>query len=116
MPIRKELRRYYGAQWKQKRREALNLRGHYLCDNCGHAPVVRRGHYYVYGWLNWCHLSGDPRQPGEMAFLCPRCHAIHDSGFRVALGRRTRARKYGQLWLSPELELAAYPRMFWPPE
>jgi hypothetical protein len=105
MPIRKEMRGFYGAAWRRKRRQALRFRGDNLCcDNCRH-PHDR---------LNWCHLSGHPTIPGDMAFFCPSCHAIHDTPYRIAASRRTRARAVGQLWLSTEIELAPLAPRFRP--
>jgi hypothetical protein len=49
-----------------------------------------------------------------VAGMCPSCHSRNDTRQRVAMTRRTRARRYGQLWLSVELEFAPYPDSFWP--
>jgi hypothetical protein len=64
--------------------------------------------------INWCHLSGDPRLPGKMGWLCPSCHGRNDTPQRVLVTRRTRARKHGQLWLTPDLEYAHLPMILWP--
>jgi hypothetical protein len=44
----------------------------------------------------------------NFTILCPACHARHDTPQRVAMTRRTRARRAGQLWLTPELEYVPY--------
>jgi hypothetical protein len=64
--------------------------------------------------LNWAHMSGDPRLPGRMGWLCPSCHAKHDSPQRILVTRRTRAKRHGQLWLLPEIEWAHLPVQLWP--
>lgn len=102
--MRQELRRFYGPKWRRKRATALALRGHNRCDHC-HKP---------HPMINWAHLAGDPRRSGKMAWLCPTCHGIHDTPFRIAVTRRTQARKRGQLWLSQEIELAPAPVQTWP--
>jgi hypothetical protein len=104
MPIRPELRHLYGVAWRKKRKLALNDRRSTGCEHCG------RPHWM----MNWAHLSGDPRLPGRMGWLCPSCHAKHDTPQRLAVTRRTRARKHGQLWLAPELEYAHLPMFLWP--
>ena len=108
MPFRPEIRHFYGARWRRMRRIALGDRGlmpgNLACDHCGR-PHPR---------LNWAHLAGDPRIAGPMGWLCPRCHSRHDTPFRVAATRRTRARRCGQLWLLPELEYANLPLALWP--
>ena len=104
--IRKELRKFYGPKWRKMRARALALRGHNRCDVC------RQPHR----WINWAHLSGDPRVPGPLAWLCPSCHSRNDTKFRIAATRRMRAKRSGQLWLTPEMELAAVPARLWPAE
>lgn len=49
-----------------------------------------------------------PPQWPVITILCPACHARHDTQQRVAMTRRTRAQRVGQLWLTPELEHAPY--------
>src|SRR3982751_4441836 len=57
-------------------------------------------------YLNAAHLSHDPRDNVRVAVLCPACHSRHDTPQRIAMTRRTRARRSGQLWLLPEIEFA----------
>jgi len=97
MPIRPELRKYYGSDWKRYRLTLLKLAGH-KCARCGNQHTH----------LNGAHIHHDPRDGQLIAILCPACHARHDTPQRVAMTRRTRARRSGQLWLTPELEYAPY--------
>ena len=64
--------------------------------------------------LNRAHLSHDPLDPENLAFLCPSCHARNDTPQRVAMTRRTRAERAGQLWLDEEIRLGPYPVRTWP--
>lgn len=104
MPLRKEMRKYYGPRHRAARREAILAAGGPFCSLC-HAshPMV-----------NLAHLSHDPRDSGSRTLLCPSCHGIHDTPHRIAVTRRTRARRAGQLWLDPEIEYAAFPTSLWP--
>ncbi len=97
VPIRPELPKYYGPEWRRYRETLLALAGH-RCAQCG------REHNY----LNAAHVHHDPRNGQLIAILCPSCHSRHDTRQRVAMTRRTRARRAGQLWLSPEIEYAPY--------
>jgi hypothetical protein len=97
MPIRPELRKYYQAEWRCYRLTLLHLCGH-RCTKCG------AGHRY----LNAAHMNHDPRNGQFVTILCPSCHARNDTAQRVAMTRRSRARRCGQLWLSPEIEYAPY--------
>lgn len=64
--------------------------------------------------LNVAHLSHDPADRTTLTVLCPSCHARHDTPQRIAMTRRSRAKKRGQLWLSDELEVAPFPVRMWP--
>ena len=97
MPIRPELRKYYGAEWRRYRETLLALAGH-RCARCG------TGHTH----LNAAHVHHDPRNGQLITILCPACHSRHDTPQRVAMTRRTRAKRSGQLWLTPEIEYAPY--------
>jgi 5-methylcytosine-specific restriction endonuclease McrA len=97
MPIRPELRKYYGAEWRRYRLVLLDLAKN-KCANCG----------MKHKYLNGAHVHHDPRNGQLITILCPACHARHDTPQRVAMTRRTRARRVGQLWLTPELEYAPY--------
>ena len=103
MPIRPELRKYYGPEWKAWRLVLIGTLGTH-CSVCGRD---------VPKWLNFAHLDHNPRTP-RVVPMCPSCHARNDSRQRWAMTRRTRARRHGQLWLSVELEFAPYPESFWP--
>lgn len=104
MPIRPELRHLYGPTWRRKRKIALENRRASGCEHCGR----------LHRMLNWAHMSGDPRIPGRMGWLCPSCHAKHDSRQRILVTRRTRAKRHGQLWLLAEMEFAHLPVQLWP--
>lgn len=104
MPIRKELRKYYGPAWRQYRLVLIETLGT-NCSVCGRA---------VPKWLNFAHLNHNPRDNAHVAPMCVACHSRHDSHQRWAMTRRTWARRDGQLWLSVELEFAPYPDSFWP--
>ncbi len=97
MPIRPELRRYYGAEWRAYRETLLAI-ARYRCATCGTSHAR----------LNAAHVHHDPRNGQLITILCPACHARHDTPQRVAMTRRTRARRSGQLWLWPEIEWAPY--------
>ena len=98
VPIRPELRKYYGPKWRRYRKILLEVAGH-RCARC------RNPHSH----LNGAHVNNDPRDGQLVAVWCPSCHSRHDTPHRVAMTRRTRARRSGQLWLSSEIEWAPYP-------
>ena len=103
MPIRPENRKYYDARWRKFRLEVLKAAGN-VCERCGNAHRL----------LNVAHLSHDPEDQHALAVLCPSCHAKNDTAQRIAMTRRTRAQKRGQLWLSEELRLSPFPVRTWP--
>ena len=103
MPIRPEYRKYYRTNWRKLRLAVLEAAGH-RCQRCG------RGHR----WLNIAHLSHDPADHVSLAVLCPSCHSKHDTPQRLAMTRRTRAIRRGQLWLSEEIRIAPFPVRTWP--
>ena len=76
----------------------------YLCQRCGKPRRL----------LNVAHLTHDPTDRHLLAVLCPRCHARNDTPQRIAMTRRTRAQRRGQLWLSEELRWAPFPVRTWP--
>ena len=103
MPIRPEYRRYYGADWRAFRVRILDERGR-ECERCGRTHRL----------LNVAHLTHDPADRRSIAVFCPSCHASNDSGQRLAMMRRTRAERCGQLWLSDEIRLTPFPMRIWP--
>ena len=103
MPIRPEYRKFYDARWRKFRLAALEAAQN-VCQRCGRAHRL----------LNVAHLSHDPADRGSIAVLCPSCHAKHDTPQRLAMTRRNRAKKRGQLWLSEEIEFAPFPVRTWP--
>jgi hypothetical protein len=103
MPIRAEYRKYYDARWRKLRLTMLEAAGH-VWQMC-HRP---------HRLLNVAHLSPDPADRTALTVLCPSCHSKHNAAQRLAMTRRTRARKRGQMWLSSELEVAPTPVRLWP--
>lgn len=97
MPIRRELRKYYGVAWRAYRAELIRVRGN-RCSKCGR--VVTR-------YLNLCHTSHDPRT-SSVALMCVADHNHHDKGHRRAVRRRNAAKRHGQLWLWSEVEWAPF--------
>jgi hypothetical protein len=98
MPLRRELRKYYGRTHRAYRAALIATRGA-KCPECGR-DMPR--------YLNLCHLQHDPARSGLVALMCPACHARHDARHSYAVRRRSRARATGQGWLLPELEYAPY--------
>lgn len=105
MPIRPEFRKYYRADWRRFRILMIERAGG-VCEAC------RRPHRM----LNLAHLSHDPADRLHLAVLCPSCHSRNDTKQRVAVTRRTRAYRRGQMWLNDDLELAALPMRLLPVE
>jgi hypothetical protein len=99
MPIRPELRSYYGAEWRKYRQFLIDLAGD-KCTICG--IELAEG-------LHGCHVSHDPRDAASVQIMCPSCHAHHDAPHRLAMWRRSRAARQGQMWLDPAIEWAPYP-------
>jgi hypothetical protein len=93
MPIRKELRRYYGREWRAFRLALIAAHGA-VCMACGR-PTPR--------YLAAAHVAHDPRH-SEVRLWCTSCHSRHDWRHSLAVRRRIRARRYGQLWLWAEVE------------
>ena len=98
MPIRRELRKYYGPGWRAYRRALIEQHGS-RCSLCFRE---------VPKYLNLAHLTHDPRN-SDVALLCFACHNRHDAAHRLAIWRRNKARRAGQLWLWPEVEWAPFP-------
>ena len=103
MPIRVEERKYYDARWRKFRLAALEAAGN-VCQRCG------RSHR----WLNLAHLTHDAADRTSLMVLCPSCHAKNDTTQRIAMTRRTRAQRRGQMWLSEEVRLSPFPLRSWP--
>jgi hypothetical protein len=98
MSIRAEYKIFYGPDWREYRAVIIALRGP-RCRICG-ADVV--------SYLNLSHETHDPRS-SNVRLLCAGCHARADAPHRLAVWRRRKAERTGQMWLSPELEWAAFP-------
>ena len=98
MPIRRELRKFYGPAWRAYRADLIRVRGN-RCTKCGAEVTI---------FLNLCHLSHDPRT-SSVALMCAADHNRHDAPHRYAIWRRNRAKRSGQLWLWPEVQWAPYP-------
>jgi 5-methylcytosine-specific restriction endonuclease McrA len=76
VPIRPELRKYYGRVWRLHERPATLVRDCYECVRCA-APDRPMGYYTN---LEVAHLDGDPsnRSPENRATFCRACHRAHD--------------------------------------
>lgn len=94
MPIRRELRKFYGPHWRSYRLILIAIAQN-RCARCNRQLPSPR--------LSAAHITHDPRS-SEVRVLCFPCHNRHDAGHRLAIRRRNRARRYGQLWLFPEVE------------
>ena len=103
MPIRSDNKKFYDARWRKFRLTVLAAAGN-VCERC-HKP---------HRLLNVAHLSHDPADRRSLAVLCPSCHSKNDTPQRIAMTRRTRAQKRGQLWLADEIRLAPFPVRTWP--
>jgi hypothetical protein len=99
MPIRREYRKFYTKDWKLYR-VVLIERARNRCQHCG---AVLPAHE-----LAGAHLTHDPKS-SEIAVLCFPCHGRHDWRHSRAMARRTLAKRFGQGWLTPELEWAPFP-------
>jgi hypothetical protein len=97
VPIRRELRKFYGHAWRKSRARTLALLGN-RCSRC------TREHPR----LNLAHLLHDPKRGDLVGAFCPSCHATVDARQRHAMTRRTRSRRNGQLWLWDEVEWAPF--------
>jgi hypothetical protein len=104
VPIRAELKKFYGKEWRAFRLALIAAHGA-VCAHCGRT---------VPAYLNLAHITHDVRT-SHVALLCAACHCRHDARHRLAIWRRNRARRHGQLWLSTELEYAPYPTWLIPP-
>jgi hypothetical protein len=98
MPIRAEYRAFYGPDWRRSRLRLIAERGAH-CADCG-----REGERY----LNVSHDRHDPRTD-LVTLRCPGCHARYDAGHALAVRRRNRAERSGQLWLLADVEFAVTP-------
>jgi hypothetical protein len=99
VPLRKEHRQYYRREWKAYRLELIEQAGGPICSVCG--IELAQG-------INGAHRDHDPRNRASVALMCPSCHARHDAGHRVAIMRRRRAERHGQLWLLSEIEWSPF--------
>ena len=75
MPIRHELKRYYGAGWRAYRAKLIKIHGN-RGAKCGRE---------VLKYLNAAHITHDPRQSALVTLLCPACHNRHDARQRYAM-------------------------------
>lgn len=106
MPIRPELRKYYGPAWREYRLQLIALNG---LDADG-ATFCQRCAARIYGRdVQAAHVTHDPRNNALVSIWCASCHAAHDAPHRLAMMRRSRARRSGQMWLLPEIEWAPFP-------
>lgn len=99
MPIRREFRKFYQAEWRAYRL-VLIARADFRCAICGTELPSNR--------LAAAHITHDPRS-SEVRVLCFSCHSRHDAAHSRAVARRTIAKHYGQAWLWPEVAVACFP-------
>jgi len=88
MAIRREFKRFYGAEWRAYRRALIEAHGA-RCSVCGRE---------VLKYLNLAHRLHDPRS-SAVALMCPADHARHDARHAYSVRRRNLAKQHGQLWL-----------------
>ena len=98
MPTRRKFLKFYGSEHRAHREKLIALFGP-RCMACG-----RKIEHYVQA----AHSTHNPRLPADRVWCAP-CHTRHDTGHRMAVARRNRARRAGQRWLLPEIERAADP-------
>ncbi len=103
MAIRPDYRKYYDARWRKFRLAVLAAAGN-VCQRCGKPHRL----------LNVAHLEHDPADRRVLAVLCPSCHAKNDTAQRIAMTRRNKAQKNGQMWLTEEIRLGPFPLRTWP--
>jgi hypothetical protein len=97
MPIRRDLRQHYRAEWAAFSLWVREVRAGNRCEFCGarnHQPHPVTGSRVV---LTVAHLDQDctHRDPDRCAALCQRCHNRHDAAHRAASRRRTRNARLG---------------------
>jgi hypothetical protein len=97
VPIRPELRKFYGPEWRAYRAQMIEVHGA-ICSAC----LIEKLAY-----LNLAHTQHDPRS-SPVALMCASCHNRHDARHRYAIWRRNRAQRFGQLWLWPEVQWAPF--------
>lgn len=78
MPIRKELRHFYGAAWRKEIRPRILERENHRCKFCGRQNHAIDGSARIV--LTIAHLNHNPadNRPENLAALCQRCHLNHD--------------------------------------
>ena len=97
MPIRPEMRRWYGEAHR-KRAHAAKVAAGWKCQRCGepHGKLYERedGSYYRVT-LTLAHLNHKPwdNRAKNLAVLCPGCHLEHDRPEHLKRAAATRARK-----------------------
>jgi hypothetical protein len=96
--IRPEYRAFYGPAWQKYRERLLEVRGAW-CRDCGRA---------IAKYANLSHETHDPLN-SSIRIRCVACHTRADAPHALAVRRRNRAKRTGQLWLSAALEHAATP-------
>jgi hypothetical protein len=113
MPISKEKKKLYPANWKEISAN-IRRRADNRCEFCGvinHAHIKR----VPYGWecclpdeegavwivLTVAHLDHNPRNcdPSNLKALCQKCHLTYDAKHHATNARKTRDAKYGILSL-----------------
>jgi hypothetical protein len=103
MPIRKEMRSLYGADWKAISQRIRFERAQGRCEWCDaeHGkPHPTTGSIVV---LTTAHIDQNPANSVDdnLAALCQRCHLRHDRPFHIINRRLTIRRRYALADLFP---------------
>ena len=85
MPIRKELRKFYGKKWRKEIRPKIQARAGDRCEQCGvpnHTRVLRRGGYWRIGTRGWRDCLGNltnllPLPPSRNRIIQIICTVAH---------------------------------------
>jgi hypothetical protein len=96
MPIRKDLRPFYGPEWKKEIRPRILLRAENKCENCGapnHVEVLRAAGW----WTPFVHDNHSPslslfirKRPAELFWTPPGGAPGHVAGFPPEIVRLVR--------------------------
>ena len=98
MPIKKENKALYPANWKEIREDIL-ARAQNKCEFCGvRNHIIRRNAFIV---LTIAHMDHRPENcaPENLKALCQLCHNQYDAKHRAENRAKTLAAKKAQLGL-----------------
>lgn len=92
MPIKKELRKYYGKDWQALSRYLRSVRAGNQCEWCharNYEPHPITSSKVVLTVAHFNHQPGDNR-PENLVVLCQRCHLSLDREQHLENARETR--------------------------